>query len=209
MAAVRTDQGQGEVGVEVRIAMARKVLGTCHDACGPKALCPSESARSDRTGVGPEGPVANYGIVWVAVHVHDGGKIHVNANVPQFVARHAARMANEVHILDGAQGHGFGEPNAIGEAHAGAPFRIHCGEQADSGSGHGGTVQPRQIAGRGGDVALHGNHPADAERLHHFHHVCRALRFSRTGVHGHHHQLRNPRFHAEAVEQGLCRGGIP
>ena len=200
--AVRQDAGQGEVGIQIRIAVPGKMLGARHDPGGAESFGPRQTACADGLRIGAEGPVSDDGIVRIAVHVHHGGEIHVHTEGSQFIPGHTTGLADEIHILNGTEGHGLGKPDAIGQPHAGAPFRIHRGEEANPASHAGQTVQLMQVVGRVGLVTLHGNDPAYAEFGDEGRHGGHTLGLARLGIEGHHHQLGNPLLHRQAVELG-------
>ena len=216
-AAVGQDARQGEVGVEVGVAVAREMLRAGHDPGCAQALGPGESAFAHRHGVGAEGAVADDGVVGVAVDVHNGGEVHVHAEGPQFVPGHTTGLSNQVHVLDGAEGHGLRKANAVGQPHPGSPFCIHGGQEADAACGAGEAVEVVKVPGRVGLVPLHGNHTAHAEVHNQRGHIRGAFGLPRLGVERNHHELGDPRLHVEAVhprqggrrvafEEGRARG---
>ena len=52
--AVRQDAGQGQVGIQVGIAVPGKMLGARHDPGGAESFGPRQTARADRFGIGTE-----------------------------------------------------------------------------------------------------------------------------------------------------------
>ena len=161
--AVRQDLRQGQVRIQVGITMAGKVLGTGHHTGSPQPLCPGQSALAHRGGIGAKRPIANDGVVRVAVHIHHRGEVHVDAQCAQLVARDAPSLSNQVDILNRAQGHRLRKPDAVREAHSGTPFCIHGRQQAQPRGGHSDAVELFQVSRRGGLVALHGDDAPHAQ----------------------------------------------
>ena len=111
----------------------------------------------------------------------------------------------------------FREANAVGQPHAGCPFRIHGRQQSDAACGAGEAVEVTKVPCRVGLVPLHGNHTAHTEVHDQRGHIHGAFWLPRLGVERDHHQLGDPRLHVEAVhprqggrcvafEEGRARG---
>ncbi len=113
--------------------MPRKVFCSGKNTIALKPASIGQALSANQFGIVAKASHADYRVFRIAVHIHHGGKIHVNSHPFALFGNLAPHFVDQIIVLNSAQCHLIRIGNGLSEAHGQAPFGINGNEKGRSG----------------------------------------------------------------------------